>query len=217
MYRRADMKDLTGSVTRYSEPPEDPLDPYSLRKWWHKILRDHGRYSCYAIILALPFDTEVRHYVRKYHRELNLISGKHCLVIGIGKNDFIRFGTDTWGRIVDNQVSQGYSLQIAQLFEIDFTTFPCLVAFEDIRSPDHIIMTLKGMTTQEVAEKMRQLFSIIQKAASENQRPLAAIDNHRNKTELTSAGKAVISTIRNLTGKTFEVAIEAWIKSLTKI
>lgn len=208
--------DLTDSITVGVDPPEDPKDPYSLRKWWHQILRDHGRYSCYAILLVLPLDTEARRYARDFDAELNLISGENCLVIGIGRNDFKRFGFDTWGRLVDMQVSQGHSLKVAQLFEIDFTQFPCLVVFEDIRSPDHVVITLKGMTTEEIAESMRVIFSIIQKAVSDKKSPLAAIESHRNKESFRRAGQDIVSKIRRFAGRTFEVAIESWIKAVVK-
>ncbi len=37
-------------------------DRHSVREWWHEILRNHGHYSCYAIFLTLPSDTEALRY-----------------------------------------------------------------------------------------------------------------------------------------------------------
>lgn len=208
--------DLTRSVTVATEPLKEPIDPYSLRKWWHQVLHDQGRYSCYAILIVLPSDTEARRYARVFGRELDLISGTNCLVIALSKKRFKRFGFDRWGQIVDEEVPQGYSITVAKLFGIDFTQFPCLVVFEDICSPDHIVITLKGMTAEEIAETMRSLFSIIQKAISEKKSPLAVIESKRNKESFRKAGQTIVSKLNSLAGKTFEIAMKAFINAVIK-
>jgi hypothetical protein len=210
------MGDPPASITVYTDPLRedyDPKAPHLLREWWHQILRQHGRYACYAVFLLLPADWEARRYVKKFDRELDLISGADCLIIALGKNNFRRLGVDQWGRVADRQATAGYSLKVAQLFEIDLTELPCLVVFEDIRSPSHIAISLKEMTAEEIAERMRSLFSIIHKAISEKNNPLAAIEKHRNQENLRKAGQTIVSNLRTFVGATFEAAMEAWIRA----
>jgi len=200
-----------------SAPPEYPENQSSLQLWWDQVLRDHGRYSCYAILLLLPSDEEARRYVREFGQELNLISGESCLVIGLSKKASKRSSPDSWGAIVDEEVPQGYSITVAELFGInDFNQYPCLIIFEDIHSSNHIVIALGDMSSEEIARKMRSLFSIIKKAVSEKKSPLNAIENDRNKKIFHRGGETIISELRSLAGKTFEMAIEAWIKNFVK-
>jgi len=144
------------------QPPSDFKDKLALREWWHSILRDYGRYSCYAIFLALPSDKEIIRYLIDFGNEIDIISGEDCLVIALGKSEFRRSGFDEkiqqpsiperfsnfleemWSAAIKEQVSKGYSVKVAQLFNIEITKFPCLLIFQDIRSSDHALITLKG-------------------------------------------------------------------------
>jgi len=190
-------------------------DRSSLREWWHDILRNHGRYSCYAMILTLPADEETMNYLTDFGKELDLISGSNCLIIALSKTEFIHINSDedVWIQSVEEQISEGYSLAIARLFDIDLTEFPCLVIFRDIRSPEHIVVALEGMTTEEIAEKMRTVFSTIEAAARSETDPLEALEKQRKQDELHEAGQAIGSNIRSLAGKTLQTAIEALIKA----
>jgi hypothetical protein len=216
------------------QPPSDFRDRSTLREWWHGVLRDHGRYSCYAIFLALPSDKETLRYLIDFGNELDIISGEDCLVIALGKSEFKRSGIDeeikkpsiserfsnfleeAWNAAIKEQVSKGYSVKIAQLFNIELTNFPCLLIFQDIRSTDHALITLKGMTAEEIAERMRATFSIIHTAVSDKKPIIETLAYHQNSEALRKAGKTIFSKASGVAEKTFETAIEAWIGAVVK-
>lgn len=196
-------------------PIEYPKNPSYVRKWWNRILHEHGHYSCYAFFLLLPSDEEARHYLREFGRELDLLSGEYCLVIGLTK-DPIKKSSPTLWTTVDREIFDGHSIAASEIFDISFDKFPCLLILEDIFSSDCIIIELRDMTTDEIARKVRLIFSIIKKAVSEKNSPLTAIESHRNKESFLKAGRKIIGEIHSLTGKTFETAIGAWIKTFVK-
>jgi hypothetical protein len=198
------------------EPLENFKDLFSLQKWWAQILLNHGRYPCYAIPLLLRSNKEAVQYVKTFGREIDLISGENCLVIGLSKIKFEHFNIDLWGHIVDRKVHEECSIAISKLFGISFTQFPCLIIFEDIRSSNYIVITLKGMTVEEISEVMLELFSIIQKAVSEKKNLLAAIEGQRKKERFRRGGQTIVSELCSLAEKTFEIIIEAWMKKFFK-
>jgi hypothetical protein len=215
-------------------PPPNRQDKSALREWWHAILRNHGRYSCCAIFLVLPSDKETIRYLTDFGIELDLVSGENCLVIALSKDEFRRSGFDTaikkasvterissfleemWNAAIREHVSDGYSVHVAQLFEIDLTDFPCLLVFQDIRSPKHVLITLKGMTAEEISEQMRSVFSIIRKAVADKENPVDALAQHRDSEALRKKGKTILTKVGSLAEKTFETAIETWVKVAIK-
>ena len=197
---------------RVAEQFENLKDLFSLQKWWDQILLDHGRYPCYAIPLLLRSNKEAVQYVKTFGREIDLISGENCLVIGLSKIKFEHFNNDLWGHIVDGEVHEECSIAISKLFGIGFTQFPCLIIFEDICSSNYIVIALKGMVVEEISEVMLELFSIIQRAVSEKKSPLAALEGQRKKEKFRRGGQTIISELHSLTGKTFKIITEAWIK-----
>jgi hypothetical protein len=189
-----------------------------VREWWHKNLREHGRYPCYAIILVLPSDTEAVNYLKEFGHELHLISGEKCLIITLNQTQFSipafpAFDETIWEKAMNEHVLSGYSARVAQLLDISFDRFPCLVIFEDIRSSNHVVVTLKDMTAKEISEKLRAIFSVVQEAINDGENPLSAIDRHRNQESFLRAGQTIVGHISNLAGKTFEKAMEAWVKA----
>jgi len=191
-------------------------DSGSLRAWWHDILRMHRCYSCYAIFLLLPSDKEAVRYLTDFGRELDLISGENCLIIVLSEDESRRVGFDEalWRAAVTEQASGGYSISIARLFEIDFARFPCLILFEDIRSPRHAIVTLRGMTAEEIADRLRKAFSVIQEAVANGKNPVEAIESRRRSDSFQRRGQSIIGGLRSLGEKTFETAVETWIKAI---
>ena len=133
----------------------------SVRAWWHKHLREHGRYPCYALILVFPSDAEAVKYLSEFGYELYLISGTSCLIVTLNETQFSvpAFDQTIWERAIDEHVSSGHSARVANLLDIGFDRFPCLVLFDDIRSSNHMIVTLKDMTAQEISEKLRAILS----------------------------------------------------------
>ena len=199
------------------------------------ILRDYEkRYSCSAIFLVLPSDKETIRYLTEFGNELDIISGENCLVIAIGKSEFRRSGFDEkiqkptvskrfasfldemWNSAIKEHVTNGYSVKIAQLFSVEIDSFPCLLIFEDIRSPQHLLITLKGMTAEEISSRMRHIFSIINKAISNKVNPLESLAKMQNKETFLKAGKTILSKVSGFTEKTFEAAMEAWINASVK-
>ena len=189
-----------------------------VRNWWHRIIQIHGRYSCFAIFLVLPADKAAISYLTEYCHELDAISGRHCLVLGLGQNQlqYFDFSQDAWINAVQEQVAGGHSVIVAELFNIDFTDFPCLVLFHDIRSPKHIAVNLKGMNTEEIAQQIRAIFSIVRKASVNKSDPLIAIELERGKEQFRKAGSSTISQIQAFAGKTIETIMEATVMAIIK-
>ena len=170
---------------------------HRLREWWHGVLREHGRYSCYAVILVLPEDRAAYSYFRKCGKELDLLSDQNCLVFALSKSTFRRssFDETKWQRAVNEQVLEGHSQRFANFYSIDVTQFPAVVFFRDIRSPDHVVVTLKNMTQADITQKMRIIFSLIAEAVDEQKDPLDVLEKNRTKEAFLQQGKVIVSTI----------------------
>ncbi len=117
---------------------------------------------------------------------------------------------------VEEYVSEGYSVKVAQLFDINLNIFPCLVIFQDIRSNEHITITLKGIDAGEISSLMRAMFSMIRKAVSQKKNPISVLEKQRRNEKFRKAGQTIIGEIQSLTGKTFETAVEALVKAQIK-
>jgi len=193
-------------------------DRHSLREWWHELLRNHGRYSCYAIFLTLPSDIEALRYLTDFGRELNVISGENCLVIALSKTDFQRSGFEEgyWRRLAVEHTKEGHSVAVARLFGIEFTKFPCLLLFEHIRSPEHIAINLAGMTAEDIATRMRLIFAIVEIAVKNKKKPLEELEKQQSIEFLHKTGQSVASKVSGIAEKTFEKAMEAWINATIK-
>ena len=203
------------------EPP--PLDDRSsLREWWHRIMRKEGAFSCYAFFLILPSDTETLAYIGSYGKELDTISGDDCLVMVVADLEGPPFRTlsdlpeilaqsSKWRKAVEAQAWSGYSLELAKFFHVDLVKFPCMLIFRDIRSSEHVIVTMKGMSADDVAVKMRDIFSLIKQATSDGDDPLMRLERQRNKQQLLEKGQPIVSAIRSLAGITIAALIKSWL------
>lgn len=190
----------------------------TLRDWWHSLLRERDHYPCYAMFLALPSDAETLRYLVLFGQELDLISGKNCLVLAIGKprERLIGFNQADWNSAVMSHILEGGALEIAELFEIELAELPCLVIFRDIRSPEHVVVSLKKMTAEEISETIRRVFSIIGKAVSNKKNPLIVLGKRQGDEMLASHGRAIVSAVRKIAEKTFESAMTSWINTNIK-
>jgi len=197
--------------------PSPPLSE-SLRQWWHDILRNYGRYSCYAVILSLPSDIELIKYITDFGKELDLISGKDCLVIALTEMGFRRNDIDDHliSVALNKHISQGHSLTFAKVLKIKLTEFPCLVIFDDIRSTDYVLIQLKDLSAEVIAKKMRETFSVIHDAVATKEKPIKALEKYQAKEVLRKNSKSTLDKIFNFTGKTLEKAMEAWISTVIK-
>jgi hypothetical protein len=191
-------------------------DSHHLRAWWHKVLRDHGKYFCFAFVLVLPGDAEAIRYLTELGSELDQISGEDCLVIALADLGVRRPGFDKelWTAAVEAQTSKGHSLTVAELFDIDLTEFPCLVLFEDVRQPRHIVVSLKGLNVESIGDELRSVFSVIRKAAKEKADPLTAVEESQRRQQLREKGEIIVGQVRSIGDKTFEKAMEAVIKAI---
>ncbi len=106
-------------------------------------------------------------------------------------------------------IQKGYSAKIGRLFGLDFTQYPCLVVFKGLDSSEQILITLNGMTAEEIAEKLKSIFSIIQRAVDEYKSPLEALQRNRNNERLKNAGKSLVIGIRYVVDMTFKAMMEA--------
>jgi hypothetical protein len=214
---RTEVSVAKGNIVTSNSIPEK-TDFNGLRKWWHNLLREHGKYSCCAFILLLPADIQAIKYLTEFGTELDLISGENCLVLAISEVQLMRFGFDEnlWRMAINDQISNGQSIKIANLFNIKLTEFPCMVIFQDIRSPDHLIVSLQGMDAEEISQKTRSIFAIIQLANNNKVNPLIELKRQEAKKEFQKAGISIMGKLQSFAGKTFETAMEAVIQSAIK-
>lgn len=194
-------------------------DHTHLRQWWHELLRNYGRYACYAVLLALPSDKEAIRYLTDFGMELHLISGKECLIIALTKTEFKIyefFDEKAWIEMIHEHVIEGFSIEVANALDIDITLCPCLAVFQDIRSPERVVISLRDMTAEEIAKRMRVVFSTIHKAVSEKQSSLTALKIYQAKDSIGKTGQAFANKVGALSEKTFEKAMEALVKAVIK-
>lgn len=204
------------SITGPSQP--DPSASYQrpLREWWHQVIRDYGRYRCYAFFLCLPSDEEAVKYLTKFGEELDLLSNEDCLVIALSKTGFRRSGYDKaiWNLAVHEQISKGYSNVVGQLFKIKYIDFPCIVFFEDIRSHERVVFSFKEIKAEEIAKQMRMLFTVIQQSVANGKKPIFVLEHHQNTERISKLGQSAFSKLIGFAKPTFEIAVENWIKTL---
>ena len=209
---------IAGRDIVVSKSIPEKTDIAGLRRWWHNLLRQHGKYSCCAFILVLPTDIQAIKYLTEFGKELDLLSGDNCLVLALSDVQLMHYGFDEnlWRMAIKAQVSNGQSVRIAKLFNIKFTEFPCMVIFQDIRSPDHLVVSLQEMDTDEISQKMRSIFSIIQLANTKKTNPLVQLKRQEHKKELQKAGMSIMGKLQSFAGNTFETAMETVIQSTIK-
>jgi len=195
-----------------------PQDQNVVRNWWHNLLRNHGKYSSYAFFLILPSDKAAINYLVDYVDEIDLLSNKNCLALLFGKNRAISSNMDkeAWGKLVYEYVKENFSIKLAEYFEIPFTQFPCMVVFRDIRAQEHVEISLKNMTTDEIIRTMRATFATLMKSASAKEDPIQALRAKRDQENFLKAGKSIISEGRSFAGKTIEAVMEAVVSASIK-
>ncbi len=201
---------LAGDATVPPPPPDN--NPKKLRDWWHEIIREHGYFKCSAVFLAFSADTAISEYLKQNADELNLLAGKYCLVISISDLGFIKYETDPhlWSLSLQDHINKGYSNQIAKIFHIKTIEFPCLLIFRDIRSSEFVKINLKDLTSNQIVQSMRLVFSIIENAITKGKDPLIEL-KHNQKTETI---KVIAGKAGKFAGKTLESAMEAAIKMI---
>jgi hypothetical protein len=191
------------------KPITESDDKRLLRDWWHEVLRTHGKYSCYGIFLTLSSDEDAIHYLTRYGKELNQISSKSCLIVTLGKTKFQRPGSDegSWRNLVKEQTSEGYSITVARRFGIEYREFPCLLLFQDIRSLEYRAIKLQGLTTEQIALKMRLVFTTVENAIKLGKHPLDELQKQQNIELLQQKGQLVASKVVNSIERILEALV----------
>lgn len=207
---------ITSTFLRVKERVAEERDRLSLRWWWREQLTSREKYSSYAVFFALPSDTELIRYLRDFGKEADMISGQNCMVITISKEEgnIPISDQEAWEGILSEHTSSAFLIRLADLFGIDFTDFPCLVIFEDIKSYQYTYISLKDLQAEAIADVARTVFSILRKADYENSQALNVLNEYLRQESQKKVGRTLVGQIRHLAGKTFETAIEALFKSL---
>lgn len=190
------------------------LNKQEIRDWWHNILSNHGKYSCSTFILALPSDTNAVDYLKKSGNELNTLSDKDCLVIILSTTTIQGNGTQSVSYTDEmmGQIENGYSASVAKYFDIGFEEFPCLVFFDNMLSTEHLIISLKDLDTEEIGDRLRETFTVIRRANTEKQiKPLEALEKHLQEQEKQANKERIVNKVRSFAGKTYEMAITAFV------
>lgn len=189
-----------------------------LRIWWHNVLRVHGKFNCYAMLLMLPSDLEVSNYLANFAKEIHLITGDNCLIIFFS-NKFsgtADFSENIWSVVANESRLEGYSMKVAEIFNIPLTEFPCLLIFKDIRSSEHVLISLKKLSTEKISEKMREVFTTIRNSVAKNEDALKTLIRSKEISVKKEMRGSVVRKIGNLAEKTFETAIKVLLESTVK-
>jgi hypothetical protein len=192
------------------------LDAKELRNWWHNILRHHGHYKGYLLFLTLPSNEEANRYLRDFGQELHLITGKKVLVIILTDMAILRhdFDKNLLPIAVNNQVMQGHSLKMAEQFGVKIDEFPCMLFFENISSSEHILLTLKQLTSLEIAAYIRNIIDVINAAVKTKSSPSTALKQYLRDMSQVKVTNKIFGALKELPIKTLSVAIETWLKSI---
>jgi hypothetical protein len=203
------------SVIAIVRPPSSPRARRVRLKWWYEMLREHGSYPSYALFLAFPSNRDAISYFTNYGDEIDFMAGDDTLMIALGNAELE--GSDVnkraWGKAVEEQISKGHSVNIAKLFDIDFTILPCLVLFRSILSPEHVVVTFREMSPDEIRDRMQAVFTTIHKAVSEKADPVAALKNQQNRDAFLAKGQTIVVELGRLAWASFATLIRLWIEA----
>lgn len=207
----------------FVRPMPDFSNRSEVREWWHGILRESGKFPCYGIFLLLSSDKNMAHYLVEHGFEIGALSGDNCLIIFMGNRSLLLsnlFNMNSPGRLeliidkgIDAHIYEGHSVRVANIFDIKYDELPSLVLFSDVRSPWHTIISFKDMEVSEISKNMRSVFSVIHDAVSKKENPIVALQKSRHQDNFQKAGKSIVGQLRTFADKTFEIAMEAWIKA----
>lgn len=191
---------------------DDLAQARALRDWWHGVLRQAQGVHIYGVLLLLPSDKETAQYLTESGAELDLISGDNCLIMLLTADTISAQaqGNDAGLHTLTTQhVAQGFSVQFADILGVALDKFPCLVLFEDVRSPRHMVVSLRDMDAAEIAETMKAVFSTINAAVEDGKKPLDVLEAQRSREKFLKAGKSIIGVIKTVAEKTFEKVVGA--------
>jgi hypothetical protein len=208
-------------------------EPFEIKNWWDSIVAEESAFPAYAFLLVSPSDASLDGFLSESGKELEQWIGSNCLLLifrdrkiqgigfdprlhskaSLGKNNK-KINTAYFKELLKDRVGEGYKTRLAEYFKIPPAEFPSMVFFQGIFSLDHLSITLAGMNKKEIAQRLKGIFSVIQSAKSEKKPILNELKDLRSNPLFQKEGKPIISSGRNIAGKTFQIAIVLWIKSL---
>ena len=113
-----------------------------------------------------------------------------------------------WSSVVRSLVTKGSALALAATFKVPYENMPCLLLFRDVRKPHHVLVSFRGMDTEEIAETMRQTFTRVRDSVLARRDPLKELAPRR----LHVFGRR----LRKVSGSTFELVISALVRATMK-
>ena len=198
-----------------------PIIEYSeIRSWWHDVIRSTERvFPSYATFLFLPSDGDAIKYFTDFYDEVEIMSGENCCLLALTNKDFKLYAQskDEWVDDFNLDVTNGYSAKLAQtLFGKDFNDFPCVLLFDDLRSRNCAVISLKELATYEISFLMRDVFHTINTAVSKRKKPIKELQKYM----AVEKGRGIAVKITDETIKiitlSFEAVMEAFIKAFIK-
>lgn len=186
----------------------------AIPSWWRQMRKRNDDFVCYAIFLTLPADHEAIKYMNDSWEELNMVSGNECMIMSF-QNDSIRASQNSdfsilndnrnWKKSIKNNAR--YSAIFAEIFKIELTEFPCLLLFKDLDSSEYALVSLKGMSSDEIAMRVRKIFAVVKKAAAESINPIIALNREIR-------GNTIKLTVKTAGEKTLGIMFEAFFNSI---
>ncbi|MBN1439043.1 MAG: hypothetical protein JW929_06495 [Anaerolineales bacterium] len=208
-------------------------EPFEIKHWWDSAVVHEGSFSAYAFFLLSSSRDPLAEYLRESGGELTALAGSRCLLLSVDQDDIRRIGTEPklqsgesqrnkdektniayFKELMKDTVAEGYSARMREYFKIPSADLPGWIFFQGIFSLEHVFLSLAGLTKGEMAPRIERVFSALGRAGSANESILKEFDALREEPVFQKEGTPRISPVRNIAGKTFQIAIELWIKSL---
>jgi hypothetical protein len=208
-------------------------EPFEVKNWWDTSIVEEGTFPAYAFLLLSPSDAPLIEYLSESGKELEKMIGSNCLLLIINDRKVQRIGLDPklhakaslgknnkkintayFKELLKDQVGEGYNARMANFFKIPLAEFPSMVFFQGIFSLDHLSVTFAGMNKKEIAQRLKDIFTAVQTAASAKRPILNELTDLRAIVPFQIDGRPIIIFGRNIAGKTFQIAIVLWINSL---
>lgn len=208
------------SIKRFMEIRRPPLSSElkPVEDWWQQIKASSGNYACCGVVLALPSDAYLIQYLEDFGGELDLLSGKSCLIIVLTNHEFKLGELRTKGiaPAIPDHIWNGYCLEVAKLLGIGYDDFPCFVVFDTVESDAFVAISLKGLDQAQISERMRNVFSIVQEAIQNKRNPTKSLNRSEKLRNVKKSGESVMRRMTAFTSKTLEAIISAAVSAAFK-
>jgi hypothetical protein len=176
-----------------------------IKDWWHEFKKKFN-YPLYCIVLASTSDIEVARFTENFRSELAAISDKDCCFIYFRdlnkRKDFIPFQYSEHAKVI---------YPLARYFDLDLSSIPCFVFFEQFDSGEHICISLKLLTDQEIISLVRKIFNHLHNDKRSN--PLDKLKHFQHERRLQASSHTLL---QNLLGLGKEALLEL-LKSLVTL